>query len=82
MEGTPGTVIIKSAGTLEGVFEGTEYRGTWTSRGGAQFCREIPQFDINACQTLVELVNEDGDVVGLEFVNRGNDSGNQYYFKD
>jgi len=68
---------IRSDGTLEGVYKGQRYTGTWKLKGG-KYCREIPAFKANGCQTIVGITNDAGKVVAVEFLDQGKTKGNRY----
>lgn len=71
--------MIRSDGTLYGVYSGKKYKGTWELKGG-QYCRKVAMFKIDGCQSLVPVLADDGSVKGVRFIDPGKDTGNPYYF--
>lgn len=68
---------INADGTLTGVYQGKQYSGTWELKGG-QYCRVIPTFNVDGCQTIVGVTNDAGQIIAVEFVDPGSNSGNRY----
>lgn len=64
--------VIYADGTLEGVFNGIAFAGTWTLDRG-QYCREFTRglSDAPACMSVEAIRNDDGTITEIVFHGTG-----------